>query len=57
MNINFPIILQEQQGELKNTIQFSEAPPFPERLTLERPIIPLEFDILVELRTLCVKYP
>ena len=34
------IILQEQQKEFKISNQLLGAPPFPERLTLEKPIIP-----------------
>ena len=47
----------KQQRELKQSTQLSGAPPFPERLTLEKPIVPLEFDIEAELKNLCVKIP
>ena len=32
-------------------------PPFPERLNLPRPIVTPDFDILGELRNLCIKIP
>ena len=56
-NTTSPILLQEQQRELKNSIQLSRTPPYPERLALEKPIVPPEFDIEAELRNLCVKIP
>ena len=54
-NTTPPIILQEQKKELKHSNQLSGAPPFLERLTLKRPIVPPEFDIEAKLRNLCVK--
>jgi hypothetical protein len=32
-------------------------PPFPERLLIEKLIIQSEFDIMIELRNVCVKIP
>ena len=47
----------KQQRELKQSTQLSGAPPFLERLTLEKPIVPPKFDIEGEFRNLCVKIP
>ena len=43
---------QQKTEELRVTL-----PPFPERLNLPRPIINPDFDILGELRNLCIKIP
>ena len=43
---------QQRPEELRVTL-----PPFPERLNLPRPIITPDFDILAELRNLCIKIP
>ena len=43
---------QQRQKELRVT-----PPPFPERLNLPKPIITPNFDILGELRNLCIKIP
>jgi hypothetical protein len=32
-------------------------PPFPERLLIEKSIVQSEFDIMTELRNVCVKIP
>ena len=42
---------------LKSKIQAFQKPPFPERLTIEKPVIQPEFDILNELINVCVKIP
>ena len=46
-NTTPPILLQEQERELKNPIQLSRTPPYLERLALEKHIVPPEFDIEV----------
>ena len=43
------------QRDTKNLI--ISSPPFPERLTLPKPIVSLDFDLLGELKNLCIKIP
>jgi hypothetical protein len=37
--------------------QSSSLPPYPERLSLEKPIVHPEFDLVSELRNVCIKVP
>jgi hypothetical protein len=37
--------------------QITKSPPYPERLAIEKPTIRPEFDILNELKNICVKIP
>ena len=48
---------QASSFRLKVQIQAFQKPPFPERLAIEKPVIQPEFDILNELRNVCVKIP
>jgi len=48
---------QPSSSEPKSQIQIFHKPPFPERLTIEKPVVQPEFDILNELRNVCVKIP
>ena len=38
-------------------IQEQRVPPFPERLVIEKPVVHPEYDILNELKNICVKIP
>ena len=38
-------------------IQEKRVPPFPKRLVIEKPIVHLEYNILNELKNICVKIP
>jgi hypothetical protein len=37
--------------------QIPKEPPFPERLLIEKPVIQSEFDIMTEVKNVCVKIP
>ena len=41
----------------KEPTQERRIPPFPERLAIEKPLIHLAYDILNELKNVCVKIP
>ena len=47
------LIEKTQKGQLEGNI----APPYPERLALERPVVPSKNNIEIELKKLCVKIP
>jgi hypothetical protein len=53
------IIPKSQSSNPQQTIQtqIPRTPPFPERLIIEKPIVRPEFDIMNELRNVCVKIP
>ena len=53
------IILKYQEPKLpKNELsQSTKAPPYPDRLVIEKPTTQPEFDILNELKNICVKIP
>jgi hypothetical protein len=53
------IIPKDQEPKLpQNELsQIMKAPPYQERLVIEKPTIRLEFDILNELNNICVKIP
>ena len=42
---------------LEGPIQEERVPPFPERLVIEKPVVHPEYDILNELKNICVKIP
>jgi hypothetical protein len=46
-----------QASSQKEQLLQSNQPPFPERLALEKPITPFEFDLMSELKNLCIKIP
>ena len=41
----------------QETIQEQKIPPFPERLVIEKPVVHLEYNILNELKNICIKIP
>ena len=41
----------------KEPTQEQRIPPFPERLAIEKPMICLKYDILNELKNICIKIP
>jgi len=53
------IILKDQEQKLpqNENSQITKAPPYLEMLSIEKPTIRLEFDILNELKDICVKIP
>jgi hypothetical protein len=53
------IIPKNKVSESQRNIQTQvpQTPPFPERLLIEKPIVQSEFDIMNELRNVCVKIP
>jgi hypothetical protein len=48
---------KESESQPNTQPQVPKKPPFPERLLIEKPIIQSEFDIMIELRNVCVKIP
>jgi hypothetical protein len=48
---------KESESQPNTQPQVPKEPPFPERLLIEKPIIQSEFDIMTELRNVCVKIP
>ena len=42
---------------LQETIQEQRVPPFPERLEIEKPVVHPEYNILNELKNICIKIP
>ena len=44
-NTTPPILLQEQQWDLKDQTQILRTPPYPERLSLEKLVALPEFDL------------
>ena len=48
---------KESESQPNAQPQVPKEPPFPERLLIEKPIIQSEFDIMTELRNVCVKIP
>ena len=48
---------REQMIPQSESSQITKSPPYPERLEIEKPTIRLEFDILNELKNICVKNP
>jgi hypothetical protein len=48
---------KESESQPNTQPQVPKKPPFPERLLIEKPIIQSEFDIMTELRNVCVKIP
>ena len=42
---------------LQEIIQGKKVPPFPERLVIEKPVVHLEYNILNELKNICIKIP
>ena len=53
------IIMKNKVSESQRNIQTQvpQTPPFPERFLIEKPIVQSEFDIMNELRNVCVKIP
>ena len=53
------IIPKHKEYESQHNIQTQvpQTPPFPERFLIEKPIVQSEFDIMNELRNVCVKIP
>ena len=43
------------QKDTENIIMFS--PPFPKRLTLIKPLVSSDFDLIGELKDICIKIP
>ena len=41
----------------QETIQEQIIPPFPERLVVEKPVVHPEYNILNELKNICIKIP
>jgi hypothetical protein len=48
---------KQSESQLSTQTQTPQTPPFPERLLIEKPIVQSEFDIMTELRNVCVKIP
>jgi hypothetical protein len=48
---------KESESQPNTQPQVPKEPPFPERLLIEKPVIQSEFDIMTELRNVCVKIP
>jgi hypothetical protein len=55
----YVIIPKDQEPKLPQNepSQITKAPPYPERLIIEKPTTQPEFDILNELKNICVKIP
>jgi hypothetical protein len=53
------IIPKNQEPKLPQNepSQITKVPPYPDRLVIEKPTTQLEFDILNELKNICVKIP
>lgn len=51
---NIPILTEQPQKEQS---EVTRTPPYPERLALEKPIVPSEYNIETKLENLCVKIP
>jgi hypothetical protein len=53
------IIPKNQEPKLPQNepSQITKAPPYPDRLVIEKPTTRPEFDILNELKNICVKIP
>ena len=41
----------------KEQLKFNRVPPYPERLDLEKLVVPPEYNIETELKNMCVKIP
>ena len=54
--MNIPKVSVHTQPPLE-TIQEQRTPPFPERLVIERPGVHPEYNILNELKNICIKIP
>ena len=50
---NIPVHTHPQQ----EPIQEQRIPPFSERLAIEKPVVRLDYDIMNELKNICVKIP
>jgi hypothetical protein len=48
---------KESESQHNTQTQVPQMPPFPERLLIEKLIVQSEFDIMNELRNVCVKIP
>jgi hypothetical protein len=48
---------KESKSQHNTQTQVPQMPPFPERFLIEKPIVQSEFDIMNELRNVCVKIP
>jgi hypothetical protein len=53
------IILKNQEPKIPRNepLQITKVPPYPDRLVIKKPTTRLEFDILNELKNICVKIP
>ena len=51
------ILLFRQNNPKKEQLEANRAPPYPERLALEKFVFPPEYNIETELNNLCVKIP
>ena len=55
-DVNNPKVLVHTHPP-QETVQEQRVPPFLERLVIEKPIVHLEYNILNELKNICVKIP
>ena len=55
-DVNIPKVPLHTQPP-QETIQEQRVPPFPERLVIEKPVVHPEYNILNELKNICIKIP